>query len=287
MRSLWAFIRLSRPHFLLGGVLMFGLGAATAARLDVIGYIAGQLMITSGQVTAHYLNEFSDLEADRGVKRRTLFSGGSGVLVEGLLGPEVALGAAKVSTAVAMASAVVLARGSLPAALLGIAALGVSWSYSMPPIRLLGSGWGELVTSTVVAGIVPIIGVFAQGSSPTRLLWWTVVILIPIHGSMMLAFELPDLDTDLRAGKLVLAVRIGAVRARRLIGLLLVGSALVAGLAGLRGGVPEAALVWAGLGIVPALVMLAAMKAKRQLVLPGAAVATFVAVATGLLVGVT
>lgn len=95
------FIRLSRPHFLLGGALMFGLGAAIAGRLDVRGYVLGQTMVTAGQVTAHYVNEYADVEADRGVEHRTWFSGGSGVLVEGRLVPAVALRAAIVTSGVA------------------------------------------------------------------------------------------------------------------------------------------------------------------------------------------
>jgi hypothetical protein len=87
----WAFIRLSRPHFLVGGFLMFGLGAATAGSIGVADYVSGQILVTSTQLTAHYVNEYADVEADRHVQHRTFFSGGSGVLANEVLSARTAL----------------------------------------------------------------------------------------------------------------------------------------------------------------------------------------------------
>ena len=58
---LWSFVRLSRPHFLLGGFLMFWLGARSVSTFDTSGYVLGQAMVTSAQITAHYLNEYAPL----------------------------------------------------------------------------------------------------------------------------------------------------------------------------------------------------------------------------------
>ncbi len=282
MPQVWAFVRLSRPHFLLGGFLMFGLGASTARELDPLGYLVGQVMVTASQVTAHYVNEWADVEPDRMVARRTLFSGGSGVLTEGLLSPTVALRAAWVTTVIAIVAAGALAFISVPAALLGLAALGISWSYSTPPLRLLGTGWGEAATSLVVAVMVPLIGVLAQGDRPGTALWRTVGILFLLHVAMMLAFELPDVDSDGLSGKRVMAVRIGRRRTVLLIGALLTIAG--AGLAFLRDQVPGA--VGAGIaGILPATVLLASIPRRMDRTLTISAVATFVAVAAGMLVG--
>ncbi len=287
VRSLWAFLRLSRPHFLLGGGLMFALGAVTAGRFDPVGYALGQLMVTAGQVTAHYVNEYADVEADRGVEHRTLFSGGSGVLAGEMLPARVALRAAWVSTALTGAAAAGLAGRSPVAALLGLVAVAISWSYSMPPLRLLGTGWGELAASLVVAVIVPVIGASAQAATPTPALWWSVAILLPVHLAMMLVFELPDLDTDRAAGKRVLAVRIGRRNTMTLVRALLVGAVAVVASAALTGGLPPAAARWTLLGVPAAVTTLVALSRRRHGILTASAVAILVLVATGLLIGLT
>ena len=284
MDSLWAFIKLSRPHFLLGGVLMFALGAAAAGSVDPLAYALGQVMVTAAQVTAHYVNEYADIEPDRAVTKRTLFSGGSGVLTGGLLHPMVALRAARVASSLAVGAAVALAFVNVPAALLGLVALAISWSYSMPPLRLLGSGFGELAASAVVAGIVPMIGVFSQGGSITGVLLWSIAIVFVLHVAMMLAFELPDLETDALAGKRVLAVRIGMTRTRVLIAsLLLMAGILLTGWGSSYVGSGRGWLA-ASAGSPAAALMLVAMVRDRAGLLTGSAVATLVLAAAGLLV---
>lgn len=283
MPPVWAFVRLARPHFLLGGILLFALGAVTAGRVDRFGYVIGQVMVTATQLTAHFVNEHFDFDADRGVVHRTLFSGGSGATAT--LGKEVALRSALVTTMLALGAAGVMAAVSVPAALLGGLALGVAWAYSAAPIRLLGTGGGELVTSIVVAGLVPLVGVLSQGSPPPPALWWAIGALVPIHLAMMLAFELPDLETDAAAGKRVLAVRIGAVATGRLIlGLVLVAIVVVIWGVG-SGGLPARAGRWTALGSVPAAILEAVRRLNRYHLLTAAAVATLVATAAGLLVG--
>lgn len=202
-------VRLSRPHFLLGGALMYAMGVASGTSIAVGTYLLGQAMVTTAQLTAHYVNEYSDVEADRLVVNRTFFSGGSGVLAEESASPRVALRLALISSTITVISVVLVAFISLPAALLGFVALGVSWAYSMPPVRLLSTGWGELATSLVVTIAVPIIGVLITGSVPGRSLLTVSAILLPIHMAMMLVFEIPDLASDRIAAKTVLAVRIG------------------------------------------------------------------------------
>lgn len=214
-----AFVLLSRPHFLLGGGLLFALGALRAVEIDGAAYLWGQLMVTATQLTAHYANEYADVEADRLVENRTVFSGGSGVLADGRLNAAVALRAAVVTSGLALAGVLVFADRSPLVALLGVVALAVSWSYSVRPLRLLGTGFGEVATSVVVGGVLPVVGASTQGVAPAAGLWWSIAILIPAHIGMMIAFELPDLDSDRRAGKRVLAVRLGSTATTAVIGL--------------------------------------------------------------------
>jgi 1,4-dihydroxy-2-naphthoate octaprenyltransferase len=242
-------------------------------------------LVTTAQVTAHFLNEYADREVDRSVTNRTLFSGGSGVLVDGPLGPRVALTAGIGTTILSLSIAVWLVPTNPVAALLGLGALLVSWLYSMPPVRLLGTGWGELATTLVVIGVVPLIGVTSQGSGPPPALWAAIAVLLPVHLAAMLAFEVPDITSDRDGGKYVLAVRIGRRRTEQLIVALQVGAA----------GLLAVALgsVWlatttavAYVAALPAWVGSTAFKQDRFDRATAAGVATLVVVAAGLMVGI-
>src|SRR5262245_43455275 len=108
-RALRAFIKLGRPKFLVGGFVLYGLGAALAvaagAPLDVGLFAWGQLVVTAAQLMTHYANDFFDLEADRANRTPTAWSGGSRVLPDGLLPPRVALWAARALAAIALGAA--------------------------------------------------------------------------------------------------------------------------------------------------------------------------------------
>jgi 1,4-dihydroxy-2-naphthoate octaprenyltransferase len=287
MTQLWAFVRLSRPHFLIGGFLLFAVGATAAEDIRVERYLVAQLMVTAVQITAHYVNEHADVAADRLVVNRTLFSGGSGVLGAGLLSRSVALRAATASSVVALGAAVAVATYSPPAAIIGFAALVVSWAYSMPPLRLVGSGWGELTATLVVAGAVPLVGSLAQGGAPGAALWWSIGVLLPVHMAMVLSFELPDLETDAAAGKRVLAVRLGRPRTGRLVLISLATAALVAAAAGVGGGLPAPAALATLPAVVPVAVVVSSLRRNRYFLLTAAAVATLGLAAIGLVVGLS
>jgi 1,4-dihydroxy-2-naphthoate octaprenyltransferase len=96
LRKTWAFVKLTRPMFLGGAVLLYLLGAALAwaqgASPEWIRLLLGQLLVTAIQLTTHYANEYYDYDVDAAIgSARTPFSGGSGVLVSGQLDRAVAL----------------------------------------------------------------------------------------------------------------------------------------------------------------------------------------------------
>lgn len=210
---------------------MYGIGVASGGGTTVARYLLGQLMVTSAQITAHYVNEYSDIEPDRLVRNRTFFSGGSGILSSGSRPPSTALGAARVSSLIAIVAAIAVATISPLAAVLGLSSLLVSWIYSIPPIRLLNTGWGELATSLVVTVLVPLIGSLIAPSTPSSGLVWAMVVLFPVHLAMMLIFEIPDAETDRAAEKTVLLVRLGEDRSLILISGLIIVAAVIAGIA--------------------------------------------------------
>jgi 1,4-dihydroxy-2-naphthoate octaprenyltransferase len=250
---------------------MYAVGAAAAGIDDPVGYLVGQLAVTASQLTAHYVNEYADVAADRLVTNRTWFSGGSGVLVDGSVDRRIAIRAAAVTSVVSVAAAAALAVTSVAAAAIVTATLAVSWAYSMPPVRLLSTGWGELVTSLVVTVAVPLVGALSQGATIDGGLPWAVAALFCIHTSMILAFELPDVDTDAAAGKRVLAVRLGPAWTHRLIrSLLLVALAIVA----LGSIAYESRLTWMLLAAPPMTVVAATIQTHRFRVLTTASVSS-------------
>lgn len=286
VQKLWAFVKLSRPHFLVGGALMYAIGAFTADAVSVSTYLLGQGMVTSAQLTAHYVNEFADVKVDRLVRHRTLFSGGSGVLASGQLTRPVALAAALVTTASTVVLIIFIEPTSTAAALLGFLALTISWAYSLRPLRLLDTGFGEATTSLVVTVFVPLVGASTQGADIATTLIWVVSSLFPVHLAMMLTFELPDLETDKRAHKNVLAVRMGEPRTRRAVSALLVLSALVVISAVIIGSVERVALWAVVASAVPAVLLVREIGGTRYTLLTASAVSTLVVLGSGLLVTV-
>lgn len=214
--KVFAFIRLTRPHFLLGGFLLFGLGAAIALYLgrpiNIGLYLIGQLLVTSIQLTTHYLNEYFDAPADALNPNRTLMNGGSGMLGETGLPRITALYAGMITLAItATGVSLLLLQGEVPLLswlLLGLGFL-CSYFYNAPPVRLISSGYGELIASVVVAGIVPAFSFALQTGELHRLLLMTTAPLIALHFAMVLIFELPDFATDAKFEKRTLMVRIG------------------------------------------------------------------------------
>ncbi len=277
---LWAFIRLSRPLFLLGGVVLLAVGVLDGGSIDVGRWATTQAMVSLVQLTAHYVNEFADVEADTLVENRTIFSGGSGVLSSGILGPNVALRAALTTSGLAMVPVVILGLDTPGAAWLGVVALGMSWAYSMEPLRLLATGFGEVLTSITVGGMVPLVGALAMGAGPSPALWRAMAALVMAHMAMMLVFELPDLDTDRSAGKRVLAVRVGRDATEWLVMVLQLAAWLVA----LAAGSNASLLVVVALLVV---VCRAAVARRLWTVATGAGVGVLVVVAFAFVMSAT
>lgn len=253
MSRLLALVRLSRLHFLLGGLLLFALGALIARyqgyRIDFGVYAVGQLFVTSLQLMTHYLNEYWDVEPDRLNQSRTPFSGGSGLLADGTLKPETVFTAAVASLAVASGAAIWLVIeyqvGPAVWALMVLIFLG-AYSYSSPPLTLMNSGLGELTASIVVAGLVPALGHLLQSGRPSTLVVLVTAPLVVYHFAMLLAFEFPDFLSDEAAGKTTLLVRLGRRRGAALHNaalLLAIGLAVLATFLGLPAQVALAAVI--------------------------------------------
>ena len=217
--SFVAFVRLGRPKFLVGGFLLFGLGAAIAARtghaIHLQRYIFGQLAVTAFQWMTHYANDFFDYDADRANLTPTKWSGGSRVLQTHQLPRRIAFDAAQVLAIGGACMTVLLVRvaGGWVAPILGVIFV-LAWEYSAPPLRLCATGAGELTTAVVVTGLVPLLGFYVQAPdlNGVAMLGSTLVPLALLQLAMSIAIELPDAAGDVATGKRTLVVRLGATR---------------------------------------------------------------------------
>ena len=212
-RRVLAFLTLTRPIFLLGGVMMYALGLAWAsndvARVDLLAAVVGQAMVTATQLAAQYINEYYDNDADLNNSNRTYFSGGSGVLASRRLPRTVPLRAARVCASISAVAIIFLAFRTPVAAAIGVVSLLGAWFYSAPPLALAGSGWGEVEASILVAILVPYAAYATQSSLLSPSLILLCLPLFFVHLAMLIAFSLPDLETDAAVRKRTLAVRLG------------------------------------------------------------------------------
>ncbi len=286
-----AFARLTRPVFLTGGALLYGLGAATAvaggAGFHLGRYLLGQALVTSVQLTTQYANEYFDLAADRAATSRTWLSGGSGVLVAGELAPVVAERAALAAAAVSVALGAVIVLVEPVVAAIGMVALLGGWHYSAPPARLVGSGWGEAAASLIVAVLTPLAGSLMLNGTESAALAWTAAALFPAHYAMLVALHLPDEHGDRVAGKRTIVVRLGGRAGRWLVPVLFAPAGAVVAWAGANGRIPPAAAWGAATGgpLAAAAGWLAVDRRRPEAWLTSAAVGAFALAAAGLAIG--
>jgi len=242
MRSVRLFIRLSRPLFLVGAAMLYALGVGIArylgANIDWGVYLLGQAWVTLLQMSTQYLNEYFNAPADLENPNRTFLTGGSGALGEGKLPRGVALVAALTCLAfLASLSVVLIDRVAPPPGaylIMGLAFLG-AFFYSVPPVSLEGSGYGELTTSVLVTFLVPAYACILQAGELSRLVAMSAFPLFALHMAMLLAFELPDYPTDIKHDKRTLMVRLGWQNGVTLHNILILSGFLLLLLAGIFG----------------------------------------------------
>lgn len=160
-----------------------------------------------------FANDFADRDADTG--RRTLLSGGSGVLADGkLTAPQLARAASAAAVALVIYSCLLALAGRPWAPLYAIAALLLLWIYSFGPARLGYRGGGELVQGIGIGVGLPSLGYYLQTEALLAPIWIVgPATLLGTCSNVLTA--LPDVQDDTRAGKKTWPVRHGLASARR------------------------------------------------------------------------
>ena len=209
------FIRLGRPLVLVAGIIAYGLGMAMA--YYELGYMdwplaaLGLLIMSTATFMAHYANEYADLDTDS-ITRRTTFSGGSGVLPAGLLRPEIALQAALVLMVLTLSVTIAGIWSGMLTLIVGvIVVLGIlgGWFYSMPPLRLERTWFGEIDNSLLGGFLMPLIAFACITGYITS---WAVLTCVPVFLVVLanlIGVHWLDRSADEMVGKRSLVVSLG------------------------------------------------------------------------------
>jgi 1,4-dihydroxy-2-naphthoate octaprenyltransferase len=196
------------------------LGAARhPADFDPLWVALGVLDLVLAQAALELLDGYHDFRQGAHGRKdgAPVWTGGSGVLAEGRIEPRRALGAAWLLGALACALFCVLVIGRTGTDGFWIGALGCAAGagWAMPPFKLSYRGLGEILVA-IVAG--PLMTAQAWIVATGRLELDAFLIGVPfglLQFGMAMAHGIVDSDSDARAGKRTLVVRIGSTVAAR------------------------------------------------------------------------
>ncbi|MDP3586203.1 MAG: NAD(P)H-dependent oxidoreductase [Thiobacillus sp.] len=267
-----AWLKAMRLQFYPMTWLAYTVGALAAFPADgVFGnplFWIGYLCLFLGEVATVLINEVVDFPSDRNNRFFSPFTGGSRVLVEGLLSRhELQIGIA-VTLAGAVASAAWLltltpAGTSAVLSVLGVMAI-LALGYTAPPLKLCYRGLGELDVALTHSIVVILCGyVFLGGAWNDPLPWLLgLPLLLAIVPSITLS-GIPDLEADAAVGKRTLAVRLGQ---RGALWLCLVFTVLAAGATLMAQVLNMAGGAFAGIAyvVIPHAIWLAWLLRKRM-----------------------
>ncbi len=207
--------RVSRPLYLLGGTMLYGLGVAIASflgkPLSIPRYFLGQGLVTFLQLTAVFLEAYHKGQP-QDARGNDSKAAPENLLVPGDRSQRLALYAAIVCIVLAgTLASVTLAHGGIPIVswlILALCVLG-ALLYGAPPLNLKTSGYGEMTASLLLTMFVPALGFSLQTGTLHRLLPMTTTPLLALHFALMIALQVPDYASDMKYNRRRLMVRIG------------------------------------------------------------------------------
>jgi len=221
-----AFIRLSRFKFLLESLITVVLGVTVAVYAGhpfrIGDWLLVQAFISGTHLMTHYCNEYFDYPADAAQQDPTGWTGGSRVLVQGQLRPDVSLSAAFI-----MLFAMIALLAAIPGGVargICVAILALAWLYTAPPVRLNYRGFGEVTTAGVLTVLTPILACYVQADAIPALLTALMIPLFLIMAARMMVMNLIDRAADLTVGKRTIATALSP----RAVGLVFIGANAVA-----------------------------------------------------------
>lgn len=242
MDSFRLIIKLSKPYFLISGAITYALGVGIAnylgVRIDWGIYIIGQAWVTILQLSANILNEYYITPGESVNRNHFSTNGNSEKNSEEKLPPRIKLIAASACLAgVAALSVFMISKIELVLEaylIMGLCFLG-AFFYSVPPVRLKTTGYGELIASILLAFLVPTLAFLLQEKELHPLLAMSTFPLVALCLVTFIAPEYAAYSTDLWQGKRTLLVRMGWQSGMTLHNLLILSAFLLLCLASIFG----------------------------------------------------
>jgi 1,4-dihydroxy-2-naphthoate octaprenyltransferase len=229
-QSIIAWLNLTRLGAAARGMLPFFLGTVIAwsagYQINILIFFLSSTAVLSIMVSTFLVNEYYDYETDTLNKDFHRLSGGSRVLVIGLVPKRQALYSAYWLLGLAAVIGLVLyfyfKTGPLTIPL-GALAILIGYFYTAKPLNLSYRSIGELAIWFTCGWLATILGYYLQTGQIT-----TMVSLVSLPGAtsvflLILINEIPDIGSDSVSGKRSLAVILGKRNALLLYSLLLVG----------------------------------------------------------------
>ena len=217
--QIFGLIKMGRPFVLVAGLIAYLVGLSMAyyeiKTIDITKAIVGLIVLMTGTLMGHYADEYADVDTDS-LTRRTLYSGGSGVLPSGIVPVNWAIYSAIFFVLVTLIITFLsIITKTLPPIVIWIVlpALFGGWIYSMPPFSLERKGLGEIDNAILGGFFMTLIGYTAQTGMITIN---SILSLIPIFLAVLvnlLGVHWSDRIADESVGKLTLVVKLG-VKAR-------------------------------------------------------------------------
>lgn len=161
-----------------------------------------------------FLNDLFDFESDRRNQNHSSFTGGSRVLVEGILTRQDLKLGCVVAAAGAVTAAVILQSYSTAPLLACVVCMSMALmfgvGYTAPPLKFSHRGYGEVVVAFAHSLLVIQTGALVVGG---KMMAPSVIkIGLPLFFAILPSISLagiPDCEADKQAGKATLAVKVG------------------------------------------------------------------------------
>jgi 1,4-dihydroxy-2-naphthoate octaprenyltransferase len=207
----------SRPRTLPAAIAPVLVGTALAASEDevrVLPFIAALVGSIFIQIGTNLSNDYSDARRGADTEERL---GPVRVTAGGLMPPRHVLVGTYVAFGVAVAAGLYLAAvAGWELLVVGVASILAGVLYTGGPRPYGYEGLGELFVF-VFFGIVAVVGSYYVQTEELR--WEAFALAVPVgllSSAILVVNNVRDIDTDRRAGKRTLAVKLGRERARRL-----------------------------------------------------------------------
>jgi len=211
--SVWT--RVIRIKFLLASVIAVSLGLSMSywntGRLDAIHSVVTMAGVISLHASVDLLNDYWDFK--RGIDtitKRTKFSGGTGVLPEGLLKPSHVYWAGVMFLVLGSLAGLyfIVMYGWIIAAILGFAILSI-YFYST---KIVDSGLGEIFVG--IKGTMIVLGTyFIQTQQVTQSSVMGGIIVGALSSLVLYITSFPDFDADKQKGRKTLVIMLGKQKA--------------------------------------------------------------------------